>query len=69
MVFTKYNSLKSDIRFNPIFRIQVFEGHGFRGPRFFWVQNFLDTDFSGSGSRVQVHVLEVAVVSKNIPAN
>ena len=61
MVFIKHNSLKSDIFFNPIFvlcfsgsilfrvhvfRIQIFQGPGFAGSRFF---------------RVRVQVLEVAL--------
>ena len=54
MVFIKHNSLTSDIDFNPIF-ITCFSGS-----KFFWVQVFLGTGFSGSESRVQV--LEVAVL-------
>ena len=68
MVFVKHNSLKSDIFFNPIFTPD------FSGSKFFKVQVFLGLDFSGSGpgvrvqgpksgSRVQVQVLEVALMN------
>ena len=56
MVFVKHNSLTSDIFFNPIFI------PGFSGSRFFRVQVFQSPGFSGSGSRVRVQVLEVAVL-------
>ena len=55
MVFIKHNSLKSGIFFNPIFI------PGFSGSRFFRVQVFQGPGFSGSGSRVRVQVLEVAI--------
>ena len=44
------------------FRVLVFQSPCFSGSRFFWVQAFLGRGFSGSGSRVWVLVLEVAVV-------
>ena len=43
------------------FRVQVFQGPGFSRSRFSWVQVFHGPGFSGSGSRVWVQVLEVAV--------
>ena len=55
MVLIKHNYLKSDIFFNPIFI------PGFSGSRFFRVQVFQGPGFSGSGSRVQVQVLEVVI--------
>ena len=55
MVFIKHNSQKWDIFFNPIF-IPCFSGS-----RFFRFQVFQGPGFSGSGSRVWVQVLEVAV--------
>ena len=66
MVFVKHNSLKSDIFFNPIFIPD------FSGSKFFRVQVSQGLDFSGSasrvqgpksGSRVQVQVLEVALMN------
>ena len=54
MVFIKHNSLKSDIFVNPIFI------PGFSGSSFFKIQVSQGPGFSGSGSRVQVQVLEVA---------
>ena len=62
MVFIKHNSLKSDVFFNLIiipcfpgfvlFRVQVFQGSGFSGSRFFRVrtQDFHDPG-PGSWSR------------------
>ena len=44
------------------FRVQVFQSTVFSGPRFFRVQIFQGPGFSGSGSRVWVQVLEVAVL-------
>ena len=48
------------------FRVQVFWGPAFSGPSFFRVQvfqgpAFSGSSFSGSGSRVRVQVLEVAI--------
>ena len=70
MVLTKHNSLKSDIFFNSIFipgfsgsrffRIQIFQGPGFSESRFFRFQVFQGPG-PGSGSRVRVQVLEVAL--------
>ena len=62
MVFIKHNSLKSDIHFNPIF-IPCFLGSMFlRVRRFFRVQVFPGTGFSGSKLFwVRVQVLEVAL--------
>ena len=65
MIFLKYNSLKSDIFFNPIFtpcfsgsmffRVQVFQSPGFSGSRLFRVQVIQGPGFSGSSFfRVQV---------------
>ena len=56
MVFIKYNSLKSDIQFNPIFItgffrskfLGQFQGQGFSGYRFFMIQVFPGRRFSGS---------------------
>ena len=58
MFFIKHNSLQSDIFFNPIFipcfsglrffRVQVFVGSGFSGSWFLWVQFFQGPVFSGS---------------------
>ena len=76
MVFIKHNSLKSDIYFNPIFvpcfsgsrffRVQVFQGPGCSGFRFFVGPGFsgLGPGFSGSGSKIQVQVLEVAFMKR-----
>ena len=66
MVFIKYYSLKSDIFFHPLFssyfsgsrfsKVQVFQGPGFSGSRFYWVhlKDFsnpyrLDRKFRGGG--------------------
>ena len=42
------------------FKDQIFQGTGFSGSRIFRVQVFLRPVFMGSGSSVQVQVLEVA---------
>ena len=69
MVLIKHNSLQSNIFFNLIFfpgfsgsrlfKIQVFQGPGFSGSRFFRVR--VQGPGPGSGSRVWVQVLEVAI--------
>ena len=63
MVLIKYNYLKSDIFFNPIFI------PGFSGSRFFRVQVFrvpVQGPGPGSGFRVRVQVLEVAGKNNNL---
>ena len=52
MVFVKHNSLKSYIFFI-LYLLQVFQGPGFSGSRFFRVEVFQGP---GSGSRVQVRI-------------
>ena len=62
MVLIKHNYLKSEIFFNPIFI------PGFSGSRFFMVQVFRVQVFRvrvqgpGSGFRIRVQVIEVAVI-------
>ena len=62
MVLIKHNYLKSDIFFNPIFI------PGFSGSRVFMEQVFRVQVFRvrvqgpGSGSRIRVQVIEVAVI-------
>ena len=46
------------------FRVQDFQGQGPSGSRFFRVRVFQGPDFSGSGSRVRVKVLEVATLQR-----
>ena len=60
MVFIEHNSLKSDIFLIP-YLFYVFQGPGFSGFRYFWIQNLQGPGFSMCGSRFRVQVLEVAV--------
>ena len=53
MVFIKHISLKSETYFLILYLFQVFQDPGFPGSRFFRVQVFQVSGFSGSGSRVQ----------------
>ena len=46
------------------FWVQVFQGPGFSGSRFFWVQVLQGPGFSGSWSRVWVQILEVVDLSE-----